>query len=58
MALLAKKSNFSNFLSSQVIINPIRPSHFQQNRLKEMAVIGHQGPGDNWTQFYFTQQVD
>jgi hypothetical protein len=50
--------NFSNFLSSQVVINQLRPSRFQQNRLKEMAVIDCQGLCDNWTQFYFTQRVD
>jgi hypothetical protein len=47
MALLAKKVIFSNFLSCQVVINPLKLSHFQQNRLKKMAVIGHQGPCDN-----------
>jgi hypothetical protein len=42
-----KISNFSNFLSSQVVINPLRPSHRQQNRPKEIAVIGHQGLCDD-----------
>ncbi len=36
---VSKKINFSNFLSSQVVINPLKLSHFQQNRLKEMAAI-------------------
>jgi hypothetical protein len=41
--VIKKISNFSNFLSSQAVINPLRLSYFQQNRLKKMAC--HQPPG-------------